>query len=149
MLKPRRSEALSERVTGRVTTPTTTEGVITGNPSFNLEHPAYKEAWRGILRIAEDYELNRSEVLMLCQALLIDAADRVLCTELPASAPELWTERRGTKENPVTFVRRVYADWLGKGLKRSHLLSLDKPLYTALGVWLHRHPEEGFPELDA
>jgi len=36
----------------------------------------------------------------------------------------------------------VYAPWLGKGLQRSHLLTLDKTLYSALGVWLHRHPED-------
>jgi hypothetical protein len=72
----------------------------------------------------------------------IDPADAALH---PQKAPELWSERTGRKENPLQFITRVYKPWFKRGLRRSHLLTLDPPLYTALGVWLHRHPEAKLP----
>lgn len=110
---------------------------------------ALEEASRELNRIETRHGLNRSERAELRETLWLDASLRRDDPELPAVAPELWTDRRGTKDNPVSFIRRVYAPWLGKGLRRSHLLSLDRPLYTALGVWLHRHPDQGFPELSS
>lgn len=114
----------------------------------HCQHPAYKEALRAVSRIEETYELSRSETFLLREALSVDAMEGLSRPDLPLSAPEQWADRKGIRENPVSFIKRVYAEWLGKGLKRSHLLALDKPLYTALGVWLHRHPESGFPELE-
>jgi len=66
---------------------------------------------------------------------------------LPDTAPELWAEREGRKENPVAFIRRVYAPWLGRGLKRPDISRLDPPLYNALNVWCHRNPDDTLPEL--
>lgn len=68
--------------------------------------------------------------------------------KLPDNAPELWSKREGGRsENPAQFLRRVYGRWLNGGLKRKHLAHLDPPLYRALGVWLHRHPEDEIEEL--
>ncbi|MCC7252388.1 hypothetical protein [Hyphomicrobium sp.] len=110
--------------------------------------PAFKEALRALNRIETRHNLTLAECHQLREALSLEVFRRQLDPELPGKAPELWSERKGTKDNPVTFIRRVYAPWLGRGLRRSHLHSLDRALYTALGVWLHRHRDSGFPELD-
>jgi hypothetical protein len=109
------------------------------------DSPAFDEAKRALNRIEKRHGLSRSESHALREAL---AYEVMFPPAAPDKAPELWSERKGTKDNPVTFIRRVYAPWLGRGLRRSHLLSLDRALYTSLSVWLHRHPETGFPELD-
>lgn len=109
------------------------------------ESPAFDEARQALNRIEKRNNLSRTERLALREALVYDAMGAAAA---PDKAPELWSDRRGTKENPVSFVRRVYGPWLGRGLRRSHFFSLDRPLYTALQVWLHRHPEIGFPELE-
>jgi hypothetical protein len=93
---------------------------------------------------AED--LSPADAVHVLSSLLVEALDAAIHGEaacaLPDTAPELWENRIGRKENPITFTKRVYAPWIGKGLQRSHLLTLDKTLYSALGVWLHRHPED-------
>lgn len=59
-----------------------------------------------------------------------------------SQAPELWSERRGRNENPIAFIRRVYAPYLGNGMTRPLLRQLDWPLYRALSVWELRHPAD-------
>jgi hypothetical protein len=110
------------------------------------ESPAFEEAVQSLNRIEKRHRLSRANRVLLREALTFELARRAF--DMPETAPELWSERRGTKENPVMFIRRVYAPWLGRGLRRSHFHSLDRALYSALGVWLHRHPDIGFPELD-
>lgn len=92
------------------------------------------------------HRLNETEAATVLAKLIlevgIDPADAALH---PQKAPELWSERCGRKENPIEFITRVYEPWLERGFRRSHLLTLDRPLYTALGVWLHRHPEARLP----
>lgn len=150
MSKARRSEAIAAEQSTSDESPTLIgDGGLTGMPRFNEDHPAFKEAARALSRIEERFNLGRSEQYLMREALSLQAMALLSQPDIPLSAPERWSDRRGTKENPVTFIRRVYANWLGRGLRRSHILALDKPLYTALGVWLHRHPETGFPELDA
>jgi hypothetical protein len=62
---------------------------------------------------------------------------------LPEEAPEKWSERTtGRAENPVAFIRRVYAPWLGKGLTRAHLSKIDYALYQAHAKWQERHPND-------
>ena len=62
---------------------------------------------------------------------------------LPQKAPELWRQRDLTRrENAPTFIRRVYGQWLGAGLERRDLATLDPDLYSALSVWLIRHPDD-------
>lgn len=93
------------------------------------------------------HRLNGAEAAIVLAQLLVEAGEHPAASALlPAEAPELWSDRTGRKENPVDFVRRVYGPWLDYGLERSHLFSLDRPLYTALGVWMHRHPEDGMPK---
>lgn len=65
----------------------------------------------------------------------------------PVNPSELWANRPGRKENPIVFIRRVYAPWIGRGLNRAQIRAADRPLYRALGVWLHRHPDETFDEV--
>ena len=116
---------------------------------WGKKHPAFKDALRALIRVEDKHELDQPERVLLRTHLLEDAESMAWRPALPSQAPELWANRKGTQETPDKFIRRVYARWLGNGLKRSHLLTLDKPLYTALSVWLHRHPETGLPELDA
>ena len=110
--------------------------------------PAYRLASRALDRIETRYRMNMMERLQLREALTIEIMNRQMFPELPATAPELWSDRTGRKENPMSFIRRVYAEWIGCGLKRSHLHSLDRALYAALAVWLNRHPEADFADLE-
>jgi hypothetical protein len=56
--------------------------------------------------------------------------------ELPTEAPMRWQDRdKKDGENPVSFISRVYAKWVGKGLERGHIRHLDDKLYTALANW--------------
>ena len=150
MGKPRRSDAQSnpEDLVDRSPIMSKSMAILAervNEPVFRpQDSPAFDEAKRALKRIEKRNGLSRSESHALREAL----AYEVMLPDAPDKAPELWSERKGTRENPVTFIRRVYASWLGRGLRRSHLLSLDRALYTSLGVWLHRHPDTGFPELD-
>jgi|SRR5581483_4254801 len=67
---------------------------------------------------------------------------------LPSRAPENWRDRDPAGgESPAAFTRRVYAPWIGRGLTRPMLYSLDPALYKALSVWEVRHPAERIAEL--
>lgn len=67
---------------------------------------------------------------------------------LPKTPPETWLERdKEDMESPAEFTRRVYGAWIGRGLRRRDISRLDPPLYRALAVWVHRHPEDDIPEL--
>lgn len=73
-------------------------------------------------------------------ATFANAADEKALPRLPEKAPELWSERsRQRRENPADFIIRVYGPWLNKGLSRSALRSLDRPLYQSFAKWLERH----------
>lgn len=61
---------------------------------------------------------------------------RTVADEIPAQAPAKWSKRDKKNESPVDFIRREYADWIGKGLTRAHLRRLDMTLYDALNHWL-------------
>lgn len=68
--------------------------------------------------------------------------------QLPSQAPELWVNRDlNLREKAPTFIRRVYAPWLGRGLTRKALGDLDFDLYRALSVWLTRHPDDPTAQL--
>ena len=113
--------------------------------------PLFREAARALDRIESKHGLSVRERATLREALLnemrqIAAAGAPLRPELPSEAPELWADRKGRKENPVASIRRVYGRWLGRGLTRSHLRTLDLALYQAFAVWMHRHPDQAFPE---
>lgn len=61
----------------------------------------------------------------------------------PTVAPELWRNRdKSLKETPVTFITRVYAPWIGRGLQRGILRHFDADLYTALYNWARRSGNE-------
>lgn len=97
--------------------------------------------------LANKYGLDGRAVRSLLISLLSDYKNTTEAGEaksaLPQNAPELWGDRDlNHRENPPQFVRRVYAQWLGHGLARKHLASLDPALYKALGVWLTRHKDD-------
>ncbi len=113
---------------------------------------ALEEAVEAVQRIETEYGLNADQRKTLESQLLKEldrrfAAAKTETEPLPDHAPELWANRRGRKENPIAFIRRVYARWLGHGLKRGDIRTLDQPLYQALAVWMHRHPDDDFAEL--
>lgn len=73
---------------------------------------------------------------------------------LPAVAPELWENRAsspnrpsGKIENSVEFIKRVYKEWLGKGISRTTIRHLDPPLYAAYAAHLHNHKGDAIPGL--
>jgi hypothetical protein len=117
-------------------------------PGFSSESPELRAAIRAFERIERKFKLNIERRRQLLEALLevtTLATNRAAAAPLPNKAPELWANRDGRKEDPITFIRRVYAPWVRRGLTRAHLLDIDRPLYNALGVWFHRHPEACFP----
>lgn len=71
--------------------------------------------------------------------LLIPEARPTDALDLPTTAPEFYQDRCDKSELPHEYIERVYADWLGKGLARHHILQLDKPLYMALANWLKKN----------
>lgn len=94
--------------------------------------------------IRQFYQLTPQETRAVLRVLLKDLAqNEVEAVEPPAKAPEVWPERDlNRRENPPQFIARVYAKWLGRGLLRRHLATLDPDLYKALSVWLTRHPDD-------
>ncbi|MFN3625453.1 MAG: hypothetical protein ACK4TP_15485 [Hyphomicrobium sp.] len=116
--------------------------------------PALAAAAQALEAVESKYQLGLIERVELRNALVQELMELVHSkapaqSARPQAAPELWSQREGRKENPVAFIRRVYAPWLSRGLVRGDLRSLDPPLYQALAVWMHRHPEEKFAELDS
>jgi hypothetical protein len=65
-----------------------------------------------------------------------------LSETLPTMAPEIWpSDRReadGKLETPPAFIKRVYAEWEGRGLTKKLVRELDPTLYRALYNWLQR-----------
>jgi hypothetical protein len=51
---------------------------------------------------------------------------------LPENAPSTWKDDKQPGETPPDFIKRVYGAWVGKGLTRAHIRTLDKPLWQAL-----------------
>ena len=62
-------------------------------------------------------------------------ADRLA---LPTEAPERYQGLRGP-ETPPQFIKRVYGEWLGKGLDRPTVRRLDPALGQALDNWLRKN----------
>lgn len=58
---------------------------------------------------------------------------------LPDKAPLLWASGRIGSEDPVSFIRRVYAPWLGHGLTRAHIRRFDPQLYSNFHRWVGVH----------
>jgi hypothetical protein len=114
---------------------------------------ALEEAVQAVSDIESKYDLTPQQRDRLRSQLAKEVARRAIAADMekvrmPKAAPELWGDRKGRKENPVAFIRRVYAPWLDRGLKRGDLRTLDQQLYQALAVWMHRHPDLEFAELD-
>lgn len=114
--------------------------------------PVFRAAAQALDRVETKFGLDLEERRALREALVGSVRDFIASggaaePDLPDKAPERWSSREGRKENPVAFIRRVYAQWLDRGLTRAHLLTIDRPLYTALAVWMHRHPDVEFPEM--
>ncbi len=116
--------------------------------------PALAEAAKALGAIEDEHRLTIIERIELRRTLaeqLVALAETAAKSQepLPVEAPELWSDREGRKENPIAFIRRVYYPWLFRGLTRGDLRRLDPPLYQALAVWMHRHPDEDVPEFSS
>jgi hypothetical protein len=59
--------------------------------------------------------------------------------ELHLGNPAKWRARKDRNESPVDFIRREYAQWLGRGLTKAHLRRADKGLYDSLNYWLQKN----------
>ena len=109
-----------------------------------------KAAKTAFEEVADRYELDLPHRITLLRFLLKEykaGDDTAIYGFIADAAPELWSGREGRKENPVAFIQRVYAPWLGHRFIRAHIRNLDLPLYRALSVWVHRHPEQEMSEL--
>ncbi|MFN3625310.1 MAG: hypothetical protein ACK4TP_14750 [Hyphomicrobium sp.] len=94
------------------------------------------------------YRLNNADArMMLAEFVRSSKAELHAQPDPIAKAPELWADRIGRKENPVTFIRRVYRDHLNGSMTRAMLRQLDPELYNALAVWENRHPHDVVTEL--
>ncbi|MEZ5898538.1 MAG: hypothetical protein R3D51_03495 [Hyphomicrobiaceae bacterium] len=102
---------------------------------------------RHVARLTKPARLSSRQIAGLLRELAATYEQTGQPPPLPDKAPELWSEREGRSENPVAFIRRVYAPWLGRGLIRPHVKALDPGLYNAFNVWCHRNPDDTLPEL--
>jgi hypothetical protein len=100
-----------------------------------------------VATVTRPARLSPSQIAGLLRELAATYEQTEHAQPLPHKAPELWSERQGRSENPVAFLRRVYAPWLGRGLIRPHVKALDPGLYNAFNVWCHRNPDDTLPEL--
>src|ERR1700722_4943556 len=128
--------------------------------SINVRGKDLKENWllesdrikenmiRSTIQKFNEVSKDEDELLDLLRDLLesagypngLPSSDTSRTSGEPSRAPEKWADRNSrSSENPVTFIKRVYADWLGLGLTRAHLRDLDLPLYNALATWTRRH----------
>lgn len=60
----------------------------------------------------------------------------------PEIAPELWENRTDKNENAFEFTRRVYKDYLLRGLSKQNILSLDRKLYQAIADRERRYSDD-------
>lgn len=100
-----------------------------------------------VATVTRPARLSSTQIAGLLRELAATYEDMEQTPPLPDKAPELWSEREGRNENPVAFIRRVYAPWLGRGLIRPHVKAVDPALYNAFNVWCHRNPDDTLPEL--
>jgi hypothetical protein len=107
----------------RATTPT--------EPLANLYRIAVADQFS---RLEDDPALPNQEKLLTLYAILtplVSAIDRLSRTA-PDRAPELWEDRVDKSENAYDFTRRVYRDYIERGLSKPDIFSLDPKLYQAI-----------------
>lgn len=96
---------------------------------------------RQLLQEAFTVGARDPEALSKFKASIVElSSDPIESVPIPESAPELYKNRSDRKEKPASFIRRVYANWIGRGLLRPHIKELDKPLYQAL--YKHGIPDD-------
>lgn len=83
------------------------------------------------LKLTNDLKLR---TLLRIHAVVAERLDRV-GPSAPPRAPEFYTKRKDRDENPVTFIERVYAEWLGHGLTSADIARLDPKLSLSLRVF--------------
>lgn len=93
---------------------------------------------------SEEIKFHLSKIREIIESQKLEARDSDHSLPLPETAPVLWSEGKFKKESPPEFIKRVYEPWLGNGLTRSHIKSLDRKLYQAFATWATRHPGESF-----
>jgi hypothetical protein len=105
---------------------------------------ALQELRWAVADLERKFSLSVADSRAVLQALLVSKPIGPQGEFGPADAPEKWSERRRlfSRDNPPDFIRRVYGQWLGRGLARKDIARLDPELYRALAVWLNRHPDD-------
>ena len=63
----------------------------------------------------------------------------VVTVALPSEAPATWKADKLAGDTPPEFIKRVYGEWLGKGLDRPTVRRLDPSLGQALDNWLRKN----------
>lgn len=103
-----------------------------------------------IARSAPVGEESRVEFLTAFRQALDErfpVANHLSDISLPTEAPEKYQGLRGP-ETPPAFVQRVYGEWLGQGLTRAHIRTLDPKLYEGINNWLSRPSNEWPADVD-
>ena len=91
--------------------------------------------YQGVSQVEKATSALASALNVSQEAIELALADAGLC-----KLGEYWIERdRKRLENPEQFIARVYDRWLGKGLTRGLIHSLDLPLYTTLAKHMERN----------
>ena len=86
------------------------------------------------LLISEFEKLDDSE-----QMLVVAFAEALRNPELPEAAKIKYKDRVNKEQDPVSFTREHYGDFLGKGLTRAHIQKIDSSLYRGLVNWSQNH----------
>jgi hypothetical protein len=63
----------------------------------------------------------------------------------PKIAPSLWKDRTDKREDPISFTKRIYSEWIGRNLNRTDIKRLDKQLYAA--IYNMENPSERLAEI--
>ncbi len=112
-------------------------------------HEIFKDVRRAIDIALRRQSLDPVEREQVIQAVIHSLAESTPPkVTLPRKATALWADRDASQKiTPAQFTRNIYGAWIGRGLTRKHLRDLDEPLYHALSVWEHRHPDDTIKEL--
>jgi hypothetical protein len=93
--------------------------------------------------IERDLTLPRAVKVSIFLKLIFRISEIVdkLSQSAPKNAPELWANREDKSENAYQFVRRVYSEYLDRGLSKADIYSLDSKLYQSILDRERRHKD--------
>ncbi len=102
------------------------------------DHASFLDDAKRLLdRLLADPKLTNDlklRTLLRIHAAVAERLERV-GPSAPACAPEFYNKRKDRDETPVTFIERVYSQWLGRGLTSADIARLDPKLSLSLRVF--------------